>query len=70
MIIAVTAPTAGWVRYLADTRVGLRTDWETYTYEFEMKEKDDNNGRLEFNMGNKKSIADIYIKNVRLEKIE
>lgn len=70
MIIAVTAPTAGWVRYLADTRVGLTTDWETYTYEFEMKEKDDNNGRLEFNMGNKKSIADIYIKNVRLEKME
>lgn len=70
MVVCVSAPTAGWIRYLPDTRVGLTEEWQTFTYEFEMKEKDDNNGRLEFNMGKKKSTADIYIKNVRLEKVD
>ncbi|MBE5946337.1 MAG: glycosyl hydrolase family protein [Lachnospiraceae bacterium] len=69
MIVCVSAPTAGWIRYLADTELTLSTEWQTYTYEFEMTEKDDNNGRLEFNMGNNGSIADIYIKNVRIEEI-
>ena len=41
----------------------------TYTYEFEMNDKDDNNGRLEFNLGNKGSTATVYIKNVRVEEI-
>lgn len=70
MIVCVSAPTAGWIRYLADTKLTLTEDWQTYTYEFDMTEKDDNNGRLEFNMGNKGSIAEIYIKNVRIEEIE
>ncbi|MDD6326932.1 MAG: family 16 glycosylhydrolase [Lachnospiraceae bacterium] len=70
MIVCVSAPTAGWIRYLQDTKLKMGTDWETYTYEFEMTEKDDNNGRLEFNMGNLKSTATIYIRNVRVECIE
>lgn len=70
MIVCVSAPTAGWIRYLADTTLTLSTDWQTYTYEFEMTEKDDNNGRLEFNMGNKGSVAEIQIRNVRLEEIQ
>lgn len=70
MIVCVSAPTAGWIRYLQDTTLTLGTDWQTYTYEFEMTEKDDNNGRLEFNMGNKGSDAEIYIRNVRIEIIE
>ena len=70
MIVCVSAPTAGWIRYLPDTMLTLSTDWQTYTYDFEMTEKDDNNGRLEFNMGNKGSTAEIYIKNVRIEKVE
>ena len=70
MIVCVSAPTAGWIRYLEDTMLTLSTDWQTYTYEFEMTQKDDNNGRLEFNMGNKGSIAEIYIKNVRIEEME
>lgn len=69
MIVCVSAPTAGWIRYLQDTTLTLSTDWTTYTYEFEMTQKDDNNGRLEFNMGNKGSIAEIYIKNVRLVEV-
>ncbi len=70
MIVCVSAPTAGWIRYLPDTMLTLGTDWQTYTYEFEMTEKDDNNGRLEFNMGHKGSVAEIYIKNVRLEEVK
>ena len=67
MITCVSAPTAGWVRYLKDTKLDLTSDWQTYTYDFEMTEKDDNNGRLEFNMGDQGSTAEIYIKNVRIE---
>lgn len=69
MITCVSAPTAGWIRYLQDTKLDLTTEFTTYTYEFEMNEKDDNNGRLEFNMGNQDSTATIQIKNVRIEDI-
>ena len=70
MIVCVSAPTAGWIRYFPDTLMTLSTDWETYTFDFDMTEKSDPNGRLEYNMGNKGSIADIYIRNVRVEEIE
>lgn len=69
MITCVSAPNAGWIRYLKDTRVGLTTEKQTFTYEFTMKDKTDALGRLEFNMGGKKSTATIYIQNVRLEQI-
>ena len=70
MIVCISAPTNGWVRYFPDTVMSLSTDWETYTYEFDMTAKDDNNGRLEFNMGKRGSIAQIGIRNVRVEAIE
>lgn len=70
MIVCVSAPTAGWIRYLEDTMLSMTTEWQTYTYDFTMTEKDDNNGRLEFNMGNKGSTAEIYIRNVRIEIVE
>jgi len=70
MIVCISAPTAGWVRYLPDTTLTLSTEYQTFTYEFDMTQKDDNNGRLEFNMGNKGSTAEIYIKNVRLEEVK
>ncbi len=69
MIVCVSAPTAGWIRYLQDTTLGLTKDWQTFTYEFDMTNKDDNSARLEFNMGNKGSTADVRIKNVRLEDV-
>lgn len=69
MIICVSAPTAGWGRYLPDTSVELTADWQTYTYDFKMKDRDDNNGRLEFNMGSQGSTETIYIRNVRVEQI-
>ncbi|MDO4864139.1 MAG: family 16 glycosylhydrolase, partial [Ruminococcus sp.] len=70
IIVCVSAPNAGWIRYLPDTTLTLSTEQTTYTYDFEMTKKDDENGRLEFNMGNKGSTATIYIKNVRLEEVE
>jgi len=69
MVVCVSAPTAGWIRYLEDTTLDLTTDYQTFTYEFEMTEKDDNNGRLEFNMGKHGSTATINIQNVRIEEI-
>ena len=70
LITCVSAPTAGWVRYLQDTQFTVTTEPQTFEYNFRMNMKDDNNGRLEFNMGNKGSTATIYIKNVRLEEVQ
>ena len=69
MIVCVSAPTAGWIRYLPDTTFGITTERKTYTFDFEMKDKTDNNGRLEFNLGAKGSTATCYFTNVRVEKI-
>ena len=68
-IVCVSAPNAGWIRYFRDTSIQLTTEWQTFTYEFAMTEKDDNNGRLEFNMGKYKDTATIHITNVRVEDI-
>ena len=68
-IVGVSAPNAGWIRYLPDTSIDLGTEWKTYEFEFEMTEKDDNNGRLEFNMGKHGDTATIHITNVRVEEI-
>lgn len=70
IIAAVSAPSAGWIRYFPDTVVNLTPEKTTYTYEFTMKNMDDNNGRVEFNMGHRGSTAAIYITNVRLEPVE
>lgn len=70
MNVAVSAPSNGWTRYFPDTTVELTPDWQTYSYEFVMEEADDNNGRLEFNMAKAGSLAEISIKNVRIEVVE
>ena len=69
MNVCVSGPTANYIRYMQDTPVKLTTDWTTYTYEFEMSEDNDNNGRIEFNMGCSSSNADVFIKNVRIEEL-
>lgn len=69
MNICISGPTANYTRYLPDTTITLAPEWSTYTYEFQMTEADDNNGRIEFNMGCAGSTADISIKNVRLEEL-
>ncbi len=68
MIVDVSAPDRSYQRYLADTTVDLTTTKKTYTYEFTMTDKDDANGRLEFNLGNTSSTATVRISNVKLEK--
>ena len=67
MKAAVTAPEVDWIRYFPDTSVDLTSDWQTYSFDFEMKEADDDKGRVEFNMGKQGSTATIHIRNVRLE---
>ena len=68
-IVCISAPNAGWIRYFPDTSIDVTEEWQTYTFEFEMKEKDDNNGRLEFNMGKHGDTATIHLTNVRVEEI-
>ncbi|MBQ2184889.1 MAG: carbohydrate binding domain-containing protein, partial [Lachnospiraceae bacterium] len=70
LIVCISAPNAGWIRYFPDTLFDVTTEPQTFVYEFTMTEKNDNNGRLEFNMGNKGSDATIYIQNVRVEEID
>lgn len=70
IVVCVSAPSAGWIRYLKDTKLTLTTEKQSFTYDFEMKDKDDNNGRLEFNMGKRGSTATVYISNVRVEEIK
>ncbi len=70
LITAVTAPEVDWVRYFPDTKVDLSTEYQTFTFEFDMTKKDDDMGRVEFNMGNQGSTATIHIRNVRLEKVQ
>ena len=67
---AVTAPDENWIRYFPDTPINLTTDWQTFEFEFDMDKNSDDNGRVEFNMGNQKSTATIHIRNVRLEVVE
>lgn len=70
MNVCISAPTAGWGRYLPDTEVELTPDWQSYAYDFKMKDRDDNNGRLEFNLGGTDAADTVCIRNVRIEKIE
>ena len=68
-VVCVSAPHAGWIRYLQDTTIDVEEEWTTYTFEFTSDEKDDNYGRLEFNMGNHGYTSTIYITNVSYEDI-
>lgn len=70
IVVCVSAPTAGWIRYLQDTTLSVGKEKKTFTYEFEMKDKSDPNGRLEFNLGHRGSTATVYLTNVRLEEIK
>ena len=70
IVVCVSAPSAGWIRYLQDTKLTVTPEKQTFIYDFEMKEKDDNNGRLEFNLGHRGSTATVYISNVRVEEIK
>ena len=68
MKVGLSAPDRSYKRYLEDTSVNLTTEKQTFTYEFTMTDKDDANGRLEFNLGNAGSTAGIHISSVSLVK--
>lgn len=68
MKTGITAPDNGYIRYFNDTVVGLTTEKKHYEYTFKMTSATDANGRLEFNLGNQSSIADVIISNVRIER--
>ena len=70
IVVCVSAPFVNWIRYFPDTELEISDKWETYTYEFEMTEKTDPRGRLEFNLGHRGSIATVDITNVRVEEIQ
>ena len=65
MVINITSPDRGYIRQLQDTTVDLKNEFQKYSYEFTMKDNDDANARVEFNYGNRNSLADIEITNVR-----
>lgn len=69
IIVAITAPTNAWVRYFPDTTVAITPEKKTYEFEFNMTDDTDPNGRIEFNLGYLKSVAEVHISNVRIEKI-
>ena len=70
IITCVSAPKAGWIRYLPDTTLTVPTEKKTFTFDFQMKEKDDPFGRLEFNLGHHGSTATVHIQNVSIEMID
>ena len=68
MGVDVKAPDYGYKSYMQNQDVQLKTQNQTYTYEFKMGDVSDANGRLEFNMGAKGSTADICISNVSVKR--
>lgn len=70
MVVDVSGPHAGYIRYMQDTTVDLTTNWQSYEYVFTMMENDDNYGRIEFNIGGTDSTATVRIRNVRIEITE
>ncbi|MDF2941394.1 MAG: hypothetical protein K0S01_252 [Herbinix sp.] len=69
MIVDISAPDYGYIRYLADTTINLTTSKQSYSYEFDMLNNSDTNGRVEFNFGNQGSTDRVTISNVRLVKV-
>lgn len=69
MIADVSAPDYNYARYLNDTVVNLTKEKQSYSYTFTVKDHDDANARIEFNLGKTSSVSDVYLSNVKLEKV-
>lgn len=69
VIVDVSAPERSWASYLADSKIDVTTEKQSYEFEFTMTDTDDPYGRLEFNLGNQGSTAGFHLSNVRLEKV-
>ncbi len=69
MLVGISAPDLNFIRYMPDTIVELTNEKQSYRYEFTMDMDSDDNGRLEFNMGNVSSTDDIFISNVSVKML-
>ncbi len=67
MHVGICSPDKGYMRYFGDETAKLGTEKKTYSYKFSMKDSDDPNGRIDYNMGAFKSIGTIWISNVSLK---
>lgn len=67
VLVGISAPDLNYIRYMSDTPVELTTEKQSYRYEFTMNMDSDDNGRLEFNMGNVSSEDDIFISNISVK---
>ncbi len=65
--VGVTAPDHDFIRYFGDEAVELTQEKQTYTYEFTMEQGDDENARLDFNLGAAGSDVDIWIGNISIK---
>ena len=70
MKTAITAPDIHWKRYLKDEDIELSESWQKHILLFKMTEDDDDNGRLEFNLGNCESTATVKLRNIRFEEVQ
>lgn len=70
MKVGVSAPDRDYRRYLEDTTVNLTKEMQTFTYTFTMPDRDDANGRLEFNLGTMGSTAGVKISNVSIVMLD
>ncbi len=72
VVLRLDGPNYNYAKYMDDKTVSLTTAYKTYTYDFTMAAESDENGRLEFNLGEQKStnpIAAVSVKNVKLVKL-
>ncbi|MDP4552182.1 carbohydrate binding domain-containing protein [Alkalihalobacillus macyae] len=68
MVVNVSGPEQGFARYLSDKSVALSSNYESYSYEFEMENGTDPHSRIEFNMGQSSGLP-VWIDNVSLVKL-
>lgn len=69
IITGITAPNAGWIRYFPDTKINVGPKKSHFNFEFVMKEESDPTGRIEFNLGNQGSLAEVKISNVEFKAL-
>lgn len=69
IITGISAPNNSYARRFGDVKVKLTTKKQHYSWEFNMTADSDPECRLEYNLGAQNSKANVYISNVRLEKI-
>ncbi|MDO4806968.1 MAG: carbohydrate binding domain-containing protein [Coriobacteriales bacterium] len=69
MNVDIKAPDHGYKTYMSTMKPSLTTQMQTFTQDFKMTSDNDENGRLEFNIGAMGSTASVQITNVVVKKI-